>query len=257
MKEAYNNNKWAQFYKMIFFLCDQCGAPKFQRQNNYNRVKKHYCSYGCALNGRWAKSKQLKEELLKEEVECACGCGEKIKKYTIDRKDCFSIRERKYIVGHTGNLSNSGQFIKGKTPHNKGKEPSVETKRKLSAAWHKQFPNGITMEHTIRTSCGQRNIPFEEFDGFVSDNDPRKNRTERELHASWRSDVFKRDNYTCQLCGDRGGNGSRVILNAHHIKDWNNYSDLRRDIDNGVTLCVDCHNYVHSKKYKNELEVVQ
>lgn len=57
----------------------------------------------------------------------------------------------------------------------------------------------------------------------------------------WRFDVMLRDRFTCQDCGDsRGGN-----LNAHHIKPWAQYPDLRLDLDNGKTLCTDCHKAVH------------
>lgn len=57
----------------------------------------------------------------------------------------------------------------------------------------------------------------------------------------WRTAVFMRDNYTCQECGDKSSKDHRVTLNADHIKPWALYPDLRYAIDNGRTLCVDCH----------------
>lgn len=52
----------------------------------------------------------------------------------------------------------------------------------------------------------------------------------------WRNLVLKRDNYTCRLCGKRN-----VRLNADHIKPFADYPELRFDLDNGRTLCVECH----------------
>ncbi len=57
----------------------------------------------------------------------------------------------------------------------------------------------------------------------------------------WRESVFKRDDYTCQICSARNGNGVRVILNADHIKPFAYFPELRFDINNGRTLCVPCH----------------
>jgi len=52
----------------------------------------------------------------------------------------------------------------------------------------------------------------------------------------WRKVVFLRDDFTCQNCGDRGG-----VLHVDHIKPFASYPDLRLTIENGRTLCVDCH----------------
>lgn len=55
-------------------------------------------------------------------------------------------------------------------------------------------------------------------------------------YKRWRTAVFERDNYTCQMCGARG-----IRLNADHIKPFSLFPDLRLDINNGRTLCVECH----------------
>ena len=52
----------------------------------------------------------------------------------------------------------------------------------------------------------------------------------------WRTAVFERDDYTCQACGVRGGR-----LQAHHIKPYREHTDLRHELSNGQTLCVECH----------------
>lgn len=63
----------------------------------------------------------------------------------------------------------------------------------------------------------------------------RKFRDSRE-YAAWRTAVFERDDYTCVLCGTRGGE-----MAADHIKSFAFHSELRLDLDNGRTLCTPCH----------------
>lgn len=53
---------------------------------------------------------------------------------------------------------------------------------------------------------------------------------------NWRKEVFKRDDFTCQICGVRG-----VTIHADHIKEFSNYPELRFELSNGRTLCVPCH----------------
>lgn len=54
--------------------------------------------------------------------------------------------------------------------------------------------------------------------------------------------VYKRDNYTCQVCGQEG-NGHN--LNAHHLDGYNWCKEKRTDINNGITLCDKCHKEFH------------
>ncbi len=56
------------------------------------------------------------------------------------------------------------------------------------------------------------------------------------LYKIWRIAVFERDCYTCVWCLVRGGK-----LNADHIKPFAYFPELRFAIDNGRTLCEDCH----------------
>lgn len=82
-------------------------------------------------------------------------------------------------------------------------------------------------------------------------------------YNKWRQDVFIRDNFTCQKCGDNtGGN-----LQVHHKKPFSKlieevkkylpllpiyeaamtYTPLW-NLDNGITLCEKCHSKINTRK---------
>lgn len=79
-------------------------------------------------------------------------------------------------------------------------------------------------------------------------------------YRQWRSDVFTRDNFTCQKCGYSDGR----ILVAHHIKTFSKIKEEYKIIsyndamvceelwntNNGITLCKNCHILIHKKLKK-------
>lgn len=58
-------------------------------------------------------------------------------------------------------------------------------------------------------------------------------------YKTWRRQVLSRDNWMCQKCGEE----KKLI--AHHIKAYQSYKELRMDVNNGITLCHNCHIDVH------------
>ncbi|MCK9370822.1 HNH endonuclease [Candidatus Dojkabacteria bacterium] len=105
-------------------------------------------------------------------------------------------------------VQNKGWLKKGHTTWNKG------LKGYRAGELNNHWKGGITpLNHKIRTSLDFKN---------------------------WRESVFARDNWTCQKCNKRG-----VELHAHHIKLFSLYQDLRFVVDNGMTLCEECHKLEH------------
>jgi hypothetical protein len=60
------------------------------------------------------------------------------------------------------------------------------------------------------------------------------------LHQAWASLVKERDK-KCTECG------SVYDLHAHHIKQYKSHPELRYDVNNGITLCGNCHRKWHSE----------
>ena len=68
-----------------------------------------------------------------------------------------------------------------------------------------------------------------------------ENRNSAAYH-SWRGDVIIRDLGICQACGATQGE-----FDAHHILPWAEFPAHRFYVDNGLTLCVECHKQVHAE----------
>lgn len=59
----------------------------------------------------------------------------------------------------------------------------------------------------------------------------------------WKLSVFTRDDFQCVVCGcNKSGS-----FNAHHILNFAEHKHLINEVDNGVTLCRECHQGFHSK----------
>lgn len=160
----------------------------------------------------------------------------------------LSEEHKKHLsLSHKGkNLSDSHrEKLKGHIPWNKNKkgvmpipwnrgtrvpeETKEKIRRKLKGRfagenhphWGKKFPE----------RSGPNNHNWR--GGTSSENDKiRKGASFR----IWREQVFDRDDYTCQICGEKGG-----ILNADHIKPFSLFPELRFELSNGRTLCKKCH----------------
>lgn len=80
-------------------------------------------------------------------------------------------------------------------------------------------------------------------------------------YKNWRTRVFERDNYTCIKCKNFCHSGNPVALQAHHVRSFSLFPELRFDINNGETLCKECYktvgsNLAKAKKYLKDLGYV-
>lgn len=56
----------------------------------------------------------------------------------------------------------------------------------------------------------------------------------------WRKEVFAHDNFTCDVCGERGKK-----IQAHHLNNWADHKEQRFIVKNGITLCKKHHKDFH------------
>ena len=115
---------------------------------------------------------------------------------------------------------------KGKNNCMYGKKHSEETKKLIS--------------ERLRGRVGNKSSNWQ--GGLTLKNKIIRNSEEYKL---WRDAVFVRDKYTCVWCGKIGGK-----LNVDHIKPFALFPELRFAIDNGRTLCEDCHKTTDTYSYK-------
>lgn len=108
-------------------------------------------------------------------------------------------------------------------------------------------------KHIEKINQFQKGENHPQYNPDISDEERMKNRDYSEYN-DWREHVYKRDNYTCKCCQ----NNKSGVLNAHHYFNYSEYEDFRTTIENGITLCSDCHKEFHKTygyKNNNKLQI--
>ena len=127
------------------------------------------------------------------------------------------------------------EFKKG---HNRrlGLKHSEESKKKMSLSHTGHLPPKTAF--TSDRVKGEKNVNWK--GGVTPENHKiRKSKAYKE----WRFNVMKRDNFTCMVCKFQG------YINAHHIKRFEDFKELRFDVNNGITLCPQCHRITLKREY--------
>lgn len=124
--------------------------------------------------------------------------------------------------------------LKGRTPWNKGKKG-------VQVSWLKGKKNPSLTKRNLENNSKRTGENAYHWKGGKTTRE-RKILMARLPYKLWRIGVMERDNWTCQNCGVRG-----VPLEAHHIKTWAEYPELRYELSNGVALCLPCHNLTKKK----------
>ncbi len=65
-------------------------------------------------------------------------------------------------------------------------------------------------------------------------------------YTVWRKQVLKRDGHHCRVCF------TKEDLQAHHIKRFATYPEIRWEVSNGITLCKPCHKQFRFKEEEYE-----
>lgn len=154
-------------------------------------------------------------------------CGKKLKGYTQVRCiDCHLKSDKA-----KAHLKEVHADRKGQPSPRKGVTLSDETKAKISAN-RKGIGKGIRGPHGHPAW------------NRIGDGITPKNKLERaEFRRQIVPSVLKRDDYTCQICEQKGG-----YLHVDHIKKWAEYPELRYDLNNCRTVCRACHYYITFKR---------
>lgn len=219
-----NQEGKVKYSKEISLICKHCNKEFKLKESYYKKQSKRgqipkYCSTECRI------AEQRKN---KEFVKCN-NCG----------KEMLAVKNKNIL--HFCNEKCRIEYAK--------KETQIITCDNCNKEFEKnKYAYNRAKKHFCSKECydeyrANKKETYKEISHYL--------RT-HEKYDEWRAKVFKRDKYECSKCG------TKKNLHAHHINQLYDICDKYdmnidkilnskefNDIDNGITLCQDCHALEH------------
>lgn len=213
-----------KYSKEISLICKHCNKEFKLKESYYKKQSKRgqvpkYCSTECRI------AEQRKN---KEFVKCN-NCG----------KEMLAVKNKNIL--HFCNEKCRIEYAK--------KETQIITCDNCNKEFEKnKYAYNRAKKHFCSKECydeyrANKKETYKEISHYL--------RT-HEKYDEWRAKIFKRDKYECSKCG------TKKNLHAHHINQLYDICDKYdmnidkilnskefNDIDNGITLCQDCHALEH------------
>ena len=209
-------------------------------------------------------------------ITCACGCGEIFLAFPVYRNktDGGGLRVPEYKRGHHPNTRKNQTGVV--PPWNRGliktDHPSIS--RMGFQSGHQPYNDWSHVNQLLASDFEVRKKWLLAKQGQVAWNTGMKKSAypngiaSGPAHGNWkgghggfrdtaewqdlRKSIHRRDNWTCQACGDRNhkGRGSRIRLDTHHIIAVCEAPELVKEPNNLITLCKPCHAKTHNYGFK-------
>ena len=163
-----------------------------------------------------------------------------MRKLSLEHRKKLSLAKlgNKNALGHKVSEIVKGKLRKSSAGNKNclGRKLSLESRKKMSEA---QKGKKRSIEHRMAMSAAMKGDKCYNWKGGITL--ASKIIRNSVVYKLWREAVFKRDDWTCIFCTAKSGKGKKVVLHADHIKPFVLFPELRFAIDNGRTLCEDCH----------------
>jgi hypothetical protein len=179
-----------------------CGKLIVRGRDHKAFERAKFCSKDCYWKNQKGKKSNSFKPELHTDEKVQCACGCGALIPKLDKK----YRIRLYANGHAQRGRKRPDMI----------EPFSKIRLVSKKEKHWNWKGGKTpINHLLRNSVEYNN---------------------------WRKAVYRRDKWTCQMCGEKQKHPI-----AHHLKPFNDYMELRFEINNGITLCRSCHKKIHKE----------
>lgn len=216
-------------------ICKICGKRFYPKGGH---LKQKTCSKKCGYilrsqNGSGKKGKHY-SHLKRAKIRKCIICGKEFRAVNDFHGKNGYIRKQKYCSRECWDKRNPPEIkecllcrkefkiYKRETKYCSNKCRDLDYRERLKGSKSHFWEGGKTKKSKLKRTCAE--------------------------YKEWRLKVFKRDNFTCVICGKKN-----KTIEADHIKAQSEYPELIYDVNNGRTLCHKCHkktsNYGHRQRW--------